>query len=227
LRRFIDRYFFNRRRTIAIVIGLFSGCLFYTIASNMKVGIFQDLIVNLAATAFAIPFVTSIVEYEIERSELKRAEKIRNLMSTSLSNIVDTAFLALAMFYAFQPRQRKSFVEGADWLDSIDEHARSFLGEINFETAGVTEKRVSRYAEALNEQIHELDEVLRLFGFAMPVELQGAALDLRNKLVRVNGFWIGSGDELVEVSMRTGAPWIHQALKELDFQLSRWKRNDK
>ena len=222
--------FITRQRLTIFIVGIatFVTALFLSHLIGFS-SLWGTLLINLAASSTTIVFTALIIDY----LGLKEAgDKTRNAAGQAEDEIKTTCYRIkwrLAQLFGLERYSSTrdhigSHEEAIEYLDEITTAVNNYLARHDFinDKADINRKALAKYTRHLELAQNELEQVLILYEYAMPLSFRELVLALRKELQvseQVLGFidtdtsLNGSNLSLIKISAQSIYDAIESVLK--------------
>lgn len=173
--------YFDRINKQLIVLALLSSGLLLIIAYTLRDGIIRDLMINLCAGLITAAVALAFVGYVRHKNTSDKTKPAYRLAKSNIHTTIYGTVLDLGEIYGhpIDPNEffkMRSYKEHEDKTDELVKKLKAIKNVKTDLDFGQLPKRLQ--AEARNN-IYEIDQIMRLYSFALPLEVKIKLLEVR------------------------------------------------
>jgi|GEM_PF-6163381 len=228
----LSRFLLKRVRWVIVGVGLLAGVVLFFAGQGIASTAWGSLLINLSASALTVAFTALLIDWLYERRQRLLMAQPLEFARHELSSVIFTIGLTLGRPYLGQDFSR--IVQ--DWfktkdvsMDGLAVMRKSLISTLERLTPANCPETSTKLATILNrqlgDQVSSIDEILRLYGFALDAELRDSVHLLRDRIVSLRNslstFGIGGGvqdrpamQQLVAISIQS----LAEAAKSTDTE---------
>jgi hypothetical protein len=227
----------KRLRWVIVGIGLLLGVALFIAGKNAAPTAWGGLLINLSASAITVAFTALIVDWLYERRQrllvARPLEFARHELGTvcfMIGNILGKPYLANFNSIVAEWVETKDLT--MDGLAVFRKKLINALGELAPEDCPPTTPELAAILSTqLTERVTAIDEVLRLYGFALDTELRDSVYLLRDRMISLSNslsvFSMGSGvqnERTMHDLVGMGIQGVAEAVKATDAEWAHVKK---